>query len=206
MRIAFLALLLLNLVLLAWGQGYFGDHEAGREGERLARQLQPEKLRIISVTPPASETASCMRIDGLAPDMAAEVHKLLGAIQGWRSEIKTSREPTPYHVMIPELAGPTAAQRKLGELRRLGIEEGIIIENTKGTYSLPLNSFADMRAADDYLQSLIAKGVRSARIVTSDAIEMVSIEVRASSADLARKLEEVLTPMRPYKLTECPEQ
>lgn len=203
MRTTFLVMLLLNLVLLAWGQGYFGGRDAGRESERLGRQLQPENLRIIAAAPPAIEAVTCKRIEGLVPSMAAEVHKLLGALPGWQSEIKTSRESTPYQVMIPELAGPTAAHRKLGELRRLGIEEGQIIENAKGTFSLPLDSFADMRAADDYLQSLIAKGVRSARIVPGETSERAHIEVRAPAADVARKLEEVLAPMRPHKLTDC---
>ncbi len=47
MRIAFLVLLLANLVLLVWGQGRLGTQDAGREPERMAQQLAPEKLRIV---------------------------------------------------------------------------------------------------------------------------------------------------------------
>jgi hypothetical protein len=46
MRIAFLVLLLANLVLLVWGQGHLATQGAGREPERMAQQLAPEKLRI----------------------------------------------------------------------------------------------------------------------------------------------------------------
>ncbi|MBS3936389.1 MAG: hypothetical protein KGZ43_09465 [Sulfuritalea sp.] len=47
MRIAFLVLLLANLVLFVWGQGHLGTQGAGREPERMAQQLAPEKLRIV---------------------------------------------------------------------------------------------------------------------------------------------------------------
>lgn len=51
MRIAFLILLLLNVGLFFWGQGYLGAQDAGREPDRLARQVAPEKLRILTVEP-----------------------------------------------------------------------------------------------------------------------------------------------------------
>lgn len=47
MRIVFLVLLLANLVLFVWGQGHLGTQGAGREPERMAQQLAPEKLRIV---------------------------------------------------------------------------------------------------------------------------------------------------------------
>lgn len=47
MKLAFLLLLLANLVLLAWQQGVFGPAEAGREPQRLALQIAPEKVRLL---------------------------------------------------------------------------------------------------------------------------------------------------------------
>jgi hypothetical protein len=49
MKLAFLILLLLNLGLLAWQQGAFGRFaESGREPERVARQIAPERFRVLS--------------------------------------------------------------------------------------------------------------------------------------------------------------
>lgn len=49
MKLAFLILLMLNLALLAWQQGAFGRYsESGREPERVARQIQPERFRVLS--------------------------------------------------------------------------------------------------------------------------------------------------------------
>ena len=47
MRIAFLVLLLANVVLSAWGQGYLGTRQERREPGRIAQQLTPEKLHIL---------------------------------------------------------------------------------------------------------------------------------------------------------------
>ncbi|MDP1605477.1 MAG: hypothetical protein Q8L93_02345 [Rhodocyclaceae bacterium] len=55
MRLASLALLLVNLLLFAWGQGYLGEADAGREPERLRQQIEPDKLRILAaVAAPAT--------------------------------------------------------------------------------------------------------------------------------------------------------
>ena len=49
MKLALLLLLLANLALFAWQQGAFGPAaEAGREPQRLARQVAAEKIRVLS--------------------------------------------------------------------------------------------------------------------------------------------------------------
>lgn len=50
----FILLVLANLLFFAWGQHYFGDAETGREPQRLARQLSPEKLRIVAIAAPTA--------------------------------------------------------------------------------------------------------------------------------------------------------
>ncbi|NWG30883.1 MAG: hypothetical protein HXY29_05230 [Rhodocyclaceae bacterium] len=47
MRLAFLVLLIANILLLFWGQGYLGQQQAGREPARLEQQLAPEKLHVV---------------------------------------------------------------------------------------------------------------------------------------------------------------
>jgi len=49
MRIAFLVLLLANVILFMWGQGYLGTQDVGREPGRMAQQVAPEKLHIVQV-------------------------------------------------------------------------------------------------------------------------------------------------------------
>ena len=49
MKLALLLLLLLNVALYAWQQGAFGRFvEGGREPERISRQIEPERIRVLS--------------------------------------------------------------------------------------------------------------------------------------------------------------
>ena len=49
MKVAFLGLLLLNLVLLAWQQGVFGRlSDGGREPERVERQIEADRIRVLN--------------------------------------------------------------------------------------------------------------------------------------------------------------
>ena len=47
MRVAFLILLLANVILFFWGQSRLGTGGGGREPERMAQQVSPDKLRIV---------------------------------------------------------------------------------------------------------------------------------------------------------------
>lgn len=47
MRVVFLMLLIANVLLFFWGQGYLGQQEAGHEPGRMTQQLAPEKLTIV---------------------------------------------------------------------------------------------------------------------------------------------------------------
>ena len=46
LRTVFFLLVLGNLLLFVWGQGYFGPTSGGGEAERLAAQIEPDRLRI----------------------------------------------------------------------------------------------------------------------------------------------------------------
>jgi cell division protein FtsN len=49
MKLAFLLLALANLVFFAWQQGVFGGlPDAGREPERVIRQVEPERVRVLT--------------------------------------------------------------------------------------------------------------------------------------------------------------
>lgn len=85
MKLAFLLLGLANLVFFAWQQGVFGGlPESGREPERVNRQVEPERIRVLTqgevqalrakakevpareATPPASPGSSNAPSSGIA--------------------------------------------------------------------------------------------------------------------------------------------
>jgi len=85
-------LVLANILLYAAGEGYFGGQEEGREPQRLANQLAPEKLRIVGSRPvspaangnPAPAAAAkapvaCRALTGLSLEQARELEAELVA-------------------------------------------------------------------------------------------------------------------------------
>ena len=49
MKLAFLLLVLVNVLLFAWQHGAFGRYgDGGREPERVARQVEPERIRVLT--------------------------------------------------------------------------------------------------------------------------------------------------------------
>ena len=70
MKLAFLFLLLVNVLLYAWQQGAFGHFaEGGREPERLSRQLESGRIRVLNETEvqQLKERAAQARAEAAAP-------------------------------------------------------------------------------------------------------------------------------------------
>ena len=143
LRTLFIALVLLNLLFFVWAQGYFGQSEEGREGQRLERQLSPEKLKVVSAKPAETKppealppAQACRLIDGLSPD---EGRRLLGTADESAPSLKfasrASEEQSSYWVLIPPLPDRAAAERKMAELRRLGISGYQLLEE-EGAFKL----------------------------------------------------------------------
>jgi cell division protein FtsN len=94
MKLAFLLLALANLLLFAWQQGVFGSlPESGREPERVNRQVEPQRVRVLtpaevqSLRAKARETpqreaapaAPAAPAGGMAPGTPLAAAELLGA-------------------------------------------------------------------------------------------------------------------------------
>jgi hypothetical protein len=211
MRLAFFALLFANAVLLAWAQGYWGEQATGREPERLRRQIEPEKLRIATV---AATTAgatvadtphACKRIEWLSAAEVATIKKTLAALPGWEVSQTPRQDPPVHWVVIPELPSRLLAEKKRTELRQMGITEGEIVEHaTLGPFAVSLGVFRGQSLADEFMQLLARKGVRSARLVKRELpAEKFALELRAPADELNRKLPEWMTPLTGVTLADC---
>lgn len=212
MRALFLVLLLVNLMLLAWGQGYLGTREAGREPERLGQQLAPEKLRILRETEtpaaaaPAAAASACKRIEGLAAAEAETLKTALAAEPGWEAQVQPQKGALAHWVVIPELANRPLAERKRAELRQLGVNEGQVVESPAlGPFAVSLGIFRSEELAVEFLQSLVRRGVRSARLARHELpSDKRVVELRAPAAELARRLPDLLAPLTQAAAADCP--
>ena len=205
MRVLFFVLLLVNALLFVWAQGYFATGDATREPDRLQRQMDAEKLRILNGGNPASEPKqACKRVEVPSAD-AERLLKAAAALSGWKADLQPIKPVTTYWVAIPELASRALAEKKKTELRQLGVTEGNIVEDViPGPFAVSLGQYPDAAAADEFLQGLGRKGVRSARVVQRSIAERFMLEVHVPEADVTEKITQWLEGVTHDGVTDCP--
>lgn len=205
-RLFFFLLVFTNLLFFAWAQGYFGQTDDNREPQRLASQLQAEKLRIVryAPTPTANKQAlACRVIDGLNP---AEAENLKSAVKAAAGEaaILPMAEPKPHLVVITDLANKAVAEKKAAELTRFGVTEQTSVEREGGRYEIVLGSFPTEAAARESLQGLVKRGIKSARVDKREQpAPKVRVEVRGPATELVRQLPQLIAPYADATVGEC---
>lgn len=206
MRVLFFVLVLANLVFLAWAQGYLGGGDENREPQRMAQQLNPEKLKLVreAAAPAAKrEESACRMIDGLAPP---EGEALKAALLAAAMEAKLApvSAGTRQLVVVPDLANRAAAEKKSAELGRLGVQGQQVAERDGGHFEVVLGSFATEPAAREYLQGLTKRGVKSARVEAREAPALkVRIEARGGAATLLQQLPKLIAPYADASIGDC---
>lgn len=203
MRLSFLFLLLANVLLFGWAAGYW-DGAAGRgERERLHGEIDAERLRLISASPPPAVV--CRRIAWLTAAEAETVRSTIGNLSDWQLAVRAAPAEKQHWVVIAELKGQALAERKLREATALGAENGSIVEDAQdGPYLVRFGVFPDSAAAEALHQSLTGQGVRSARLLKREvAGNTHAIELRAKAADLREKLPALLALLPQAREADC---
>lgn len=215
-RITFFLAVLGNLLFFAWSQGYFGRLEDGREPQRLVHQIEPEKLRITDVPPPPSPSEKICRLIGGANGLPmAEVQRLQAALTAestpfLRLGIHTMETSIRHWVFIPPLASKGLVDKKIQELRQLGVKEAkpMLTDNTDHL-AISLGLYATAEAAQAQLATLKQRGVRTAVIqARPHATETARVDVHATREDLQKRLPELLNAagLVDVPLTDCPDE
>lgn len=176
-RGTFLLLLLGNLLFFTWSLGYFGRLDEGREPQRVSRQLDPDKLKVMPLTaaeavtrltPPPPVVMACRQIGDLTSDEArqllarAQTEPALGTLKFVSNPVETGGS---QWVHIPALPDKAAADRKMQEVRQRGVTDLVLMrDETTGRFAISLGVFSTPEAAASHLQTLKNQGVRSAII------------------------------------------
>lgn len=186
MKALVFVLVLGNLLFYAFSAGLFGRAENPDAG-RVDQQVKPERLRIVSRgEPPAappkpaptalaeslpvapnepSDTLACLVWPRLPVVDAERLGRLLAerfpAYRVRQQEI--AGEGSGWWVYIPPLPDKPAADRKMAELRALGVADFFSIPEGPLRFAISLGVFSSEKAAQDHLAALKAKGVRSAK-------------------------------------------
>ncbi len=177
LRLAVLLLLLANAAYFAWSQGLLvGPLGMGpvqqSEPQRVGQQVRPEALRIVSAdearrienaaTPRSPE---CLQA---GPFDEASATGLRRALEDWPIAAWTMEavvEPARWIVYMGKYTSLENVSRKRAELRQLGVSFESISSSPALEYGLSLGGFASQAAANQHLDALANRGVRTARVV-----------------------------------------
>ena len=174
------ALLIANLVFFAWTEGWLdgvvGIRSIGdREPERMARQVRPELVRVLS----AGDAASAVAIGSAAlPTLAcleagpfgdAEVTIAQAAAQAALpgagvTDVKTDK-PGTWIVYMGRYANREALTKKEDELKRRKLEYDEVRDNAALAPGLSLGRYVDRAAATSALEQFAQQGIHTARVV-----------------------------------------
>lgn len=183
LKMILVLLLAMNAALAALNAGYLEPWIAsGHEPQRLQQQISPEKIRQLnssaaSVSAPVSVAATaavvsvpaavaCFELGDFSLAEATRLETAFGKIvTADRVARRRVSEPSSFMVYIASQGDKEGAERKAGELRRLGISDFYVLQ-TEGEmrYGISLGIFKTKVAAEGHLAELVKKGVRSARI------------------------------------------
>ncbi|MGC1518971.1 MAG: SPOR domain-containing protein [Azonexus sp.] len=206
MRALVFLLVLGNLLFLAFAGGYFGapdNPDAGRVG----RQLVPERVRVVGYdqTPPARAEVEKLVAEAPPPVEpeelclvwehlpADEADRLASTLAEKLAGIRVERRAVPvegagWWVMVPPLANKTEADKKVGELKELGVNDLFVVHDA-GSYqfAISLGVFSTEKGGQEHLGRLKAKGVKSAKLIRRPGKEtQFAVEARGP---LAKKAE-----------------
>lgn len=205
MRAFVFLLILINLLFLAWAQGYFGP-PANPDAFRLQQQLHPERIRVVArdeapaeLTRPAAKPAApeeptqseqngaeaCLQIEGLALAEGVRAESLLAEKwSAFKAQRTTLEGANGYWVFIAPLASKQEAENKAAELKRLRVPELFVVqENGPNNRAISLGLFSSREAATARLEALRGLGVKSAKVgERGSRPTLVQLEIRGPQA------------------------
>jgi len=217
MRTFVFLLILVNLLFLAWTQGYLGS-SSNPDSLRVQQQLLADQIRIVARDEPPAETVkteltakavenkavqACILLSDLPIAEIVRFESLLAekwpAFKAERTKVTGSAS---YWVNIPPLASKQEADNKVAELKKLGIPEFYVVqENGPNNRAISLGLFSSREAATVRLEMLRTKGVRSARIAERNVKPLsASLEIHGPDAQaeaLRQALAEALPESKP---------
>lgn len=229
MRALFLLLLLANAGFFAWSR-YLSPPETAADPAPLARQIEPQKLKIVApsalpppappkpaaappapppaaAAPPMTVSLKCIEWGSFTLTDARQAEQALEPLGlGSRLAQRRTEETAGWWVFIPSQKTRQGALRKAAELKGLGIGEYFIMqEEGPLRWSLSLGVFRTEEAAQARLAALRQQGVRTAQVGQRETVvPKVWLQVSGADPALERQLADIALQMEGSELRSCP--
>lgn len=215
LRLTVLILLAANLGVLAWTQGLLRPWGLGpaqqAEPHRMGQQVRPEALVIVrgeeaqrllaeavNARPP-----ECLATPPLPEAIASAVRRPLASWPAGSWSLEPAVDPGRWIIYMGKYPGPEMLAKKKAELRARGVSFEPLA-NPSLEPGLSLGGFGSQAAATEQLSALVAKGVRTARVV-QERPETRGPALRLPAVDdvLRARLEDVRAALAGQPLQPC---
>lgn len=213
MRALFLLLVAANLGFYAWTE-YLAPPAAGTDPEPLSRQIEPHKLIVLppaklgalSAAKPKTPANVCVEWGGFAAADALRAEQLLEPLAlGPRLAQRRSEETAHWWVYLPPQGSRQNAQRKVEELKALGVEEYFVMQDERQLrWAISLGVFRTEEAAKtryEALQSIKVRGVQLGERETQ--VSRTWIQLRDADDALLAKLKELAQGLAGSEVRDC---
>jgi hypothetical protein len=210
LRALFLLLLLANIAVA--GYAWYASRQANPDAALVNQQVNAEKIRVTAPRPmvlPARPKPACLEWGSFGAGELKPAQAALEALKlGDRLTLRDVQVLVGFWVYIPPLNSKADVDRKIAELERLGVQEYYAVEGQgpmKNAISLGI--FKTEEAANNHLEKLKQKGVRSARVGSREhRVTQTAFLVREPDVALTAALAELRLqfPGSELKAVECP--
>ena len=203
------------MVFFVWAR-YVAPPEAAADPLPQARQIEPEKLKVIApaelatltprAVPAAAAAVKCMEWGSFTPaDLPRAQNALEPLALGPRLGQRRSEEAPAWWVFIPPQASRPAALKKAAELKALAVEDYFIVQDEGALrWALSLGVFRTEEAAQARLAALRSQGVRSAQVGPRETmVSKVWLQVRGVDPALQARLADIARIVEGTELREC---
>ena len=218
LRLLVLLLVLANAGYYAWAHGRLAAYGfapvAQAEPQRVAQQIKPEALRILTPQeaslaqqtnlPSAAAATECLQVGVFNEEQTVVLReRLVSALPAGSWALESVQEPARWLVYMGKYSSPDAITKKQSELRGLGVSFEAL-NNAALEPGLSLGSFATQAEADLALARISKKGVKTAKVVQErEELRGQRLKVASVDTELRSQLENIKPMLAGKALKSC---
>jgi hypothetical protein len=193
-------LLVANGLAFAWWNGllsqWLGD---GREPERLQSQVAANKAKLVPLArltpaPPTAAFVTCIDYPASSEAKATELEGLIRTLATSKvAALKLDKEQTTeggnYLVYLASSPTIKEAQRKLFELKRVGVDDVALITEGELKWAVSLGVYGTEEAGKNRVQQLSRIGIPGVKVAPRSAVvNRVAMKAKVSDLELKAPL------------------
>jgi hypothetical protein len=131
----------------------------------------------------ANAAQICLEFPAMESDRAQTIETSMKQT-GINVEIKSAESNPSYIVHLAPSESLKEAQRKLVELKRLGVSDAFLMQEGPLKLGISLGLFRAEEGAKAMVQQLAAKGIKSAKISAGNALKAGKVIIKASGTEV----------------------